>query len=154
MVELLIGKDYTKRVPELIDDIKISLDVAFFEFRYYGKKYPDHVSKIFMSIVNAQKRGVNVRVLLNASNVSCKSLGVNDEVKGRLEQQGCSVKIYKYGKKLHMKTLILDDKFLITGSHNISMSAMKKNIEMSAVIENKEIVRRAKEYFNILYSSI
>ena len=64
-------------------------------------------------------------------------------------------KIKTYRKTLlHGKLLIIDNNIAILGSHNITYSGLHKNIELSLLIEEKNIVKEFRNLFFILWNQI
>ncbi len=54
-------------------------------------------------------------------------------------------------KSLHEKTMVLDQKVVITGSANITYSAYEKNRELVVIIKSKEIAKKYVEYFDYIW---
>jgi phosphatidylserine/phosphatidylglycerophosphate/cardiolipin synthase-like enzyme len=48
--------------------------------------------------------------------------------------------------------IIVDEKYLLIGSHNWSESALKYNHEVTVKISSKELAKEAKEYFEMIWS--
>jgi phosphatidylserine/phosphatidylglycerophosphate/cardiolipin synthase-like enzyme len=55
------------------------------------------------------------------------------------------------GDRLHHKLALLDDRILVTGSHNWSFAADRRNDETILVIDNPTIAAHARREFNRLY---
>ena len=100
-------------------------------------------------LIQAKNRGVDVRVITDALNASAKYSKIRE-----LRAAGMPVKIENYAGKMHSKTMIIDDKYLILGSMNFSKSGESKNDENLMVIENKEAAIFYKKFFLYLWDKI
>ncbi|MFW6119301.1 MAG: phospholipase D-like domain-containing protein [Petrotogales bacterium] len=54
-------------------------------------------------------------------------------------------------KSLHEKTMVLDQKVVITGSANLTYSAYEKNRELVVIIKNKEVAKKYLDYFDYVW---
>ena len=100
-------------------------------------------------LIQAKNRGVDVRIITDALNASAKYSKVRE-----LRAAGMPVKIENYAGKMHSKTMIIDDKYLILGSMNFSKSGESKNDENLIVLENKEAAIFYKKFFLYLWDKI
>lgn len=93
-------------------------------------------------LVNAKKRGVDVKIIIDALNASGKY-----SKHPYLRENGVLVKTENYAGKMHSKSMIVDDEFVIIGSMNFSYSGENKNDENLIVIKNPEIAKFYKKFF-------
>lgn len=101
------------------------------------------------ALVNAKKRGVDVKIILDGNS------SVTRNTKHQyLRENGIKLKFENYAGKLHSKTMIIDDKYLILGSMNFSNSGENKNDENLLVIKNPELAHNYKEFFLYLWKLI
>ena len=100
-------------------------------------------------LIQAKNRGVDVRIITDALNASAKYSKVRE-----LRAAGMPVKIENYAGKMHSKTMIIDDRYLVLGSMNFSKSGESKNDENLMVIENKEAAIFYKKFFLYLWDKI
>ncbi|MBQ2428307.1 MAG: hypothetical protein II264_07450, partial [Ruminococcus sp.] len=77
-------------------------------FFFTHTKYPQ-------DLINAHNRGVEVRVIIDATSVRT---GYSKHQIMRMA--GIPVKVENWGGKMHMKSLIIDDKYLLIGSMNFT----------------------------------
>ena len=101
------------------------------------------------SLVEAKKRGVDVKVIVDATSSSN-----NYSMVKYLRDNGVKVKVENYAGKMHMKTLIIDDDYFISGSMNLTKSGDQYNDENLVFIKNAQLTKNAKEFFNHLWSII
>ena len=64
------------------------------------------------------------------------------------------VKTENYAGKLHSKSIIIDDKYLVIGSMNFSLSGENKNDENVIILENPELAKEYRIFFEYLWKKI
>jgi phosphatidylserine/phosphatidylglycerophosphate/cardiolipin synthase-like enzyme len=106
--------------------------------------------KTSQALIAAKKRGVDVKVLLDAvaasNNYSCHK---------ELRSAGIPVKVENWAGKMHQKSMIIDDNTVVIGSMNFSKSGEAKNDENCIVINNApQLAQKYKQYFLMLYDSV
>ncbi len=104
---------------------------------------------ILNSLINAKERGVDVKVINDATNAHSKYT-----IHKKLRNAGIKVKTENYAGKMHMKAIFTDDKYSIIGSMNLTLSGNKKNDENVIIIENEEITKQLKKTFLYLWNKI
>jgi len=93
---------------------------------------------IVRELIDAQRRGIKVRAILDSSNQSDRYTGAT-----ALKNGGAEVWIDAAHAIAHSKVLIIDDVTVITGSFNFSSAAENKNHENLLVIHDaSEIAKR------------
>ena len=120
-----------------------------------AKKYiyvPSFVitEKNFVSeLINAKNRGVDVKIIvdsLNANNNSSKHK--------ELRSAGIPVKAENYAGKMHSKTIVIDDEYLILGSMNFSSSGENRNDENLVILKDSRAAKFYKDFFIYQWSRI
>ena len=125
-----------------IDNAKESIDFAI-----YGIAEQD---RIFEALVNAQKRGIELKIIIDETSVKGKYVNVD-----YIKQNGIDLKIENWAGKMHMKSIIIDDDILVIGSMNFTKQGEKMNDENCVVIKNSQILNSAyKKIFFKLWNSI
>lgn len=133
-------KVITNNVVPLIDQAKHYIFVPAFIITH------DELSN---ALISAHKRNVTVKIIVDATN----STQPRSKVK-TLRQAGIPVKIENYAGKIHSKSIIIDDKYLIAGSMNFSKSGENKNDENCLIIESERLSRHYREFFEYLWNKI
>jgi len=105
--------------------------------------------KITEELVNAKNRGVDVKIITDAVNASGKYSKVES-----LRVSGIPVKIENFAGKMHSKTMIIDDRYLILGSMNFSYNGENKNDENMLIIDNPKAAKFYKDFFLYLWNKI
>ena len=99
--------------------------------------------KVFIEeLIKAKKRGVDIKIILDALSASSKY-----SKHETLRHAGIPVKTENFAGKMHTKTIVIDDEYLILGSMNFSYSGNNKNDENLIVLKNKEAAIFFKNFF-------
>lgn len=101
------------------------------------------------SLINAKKRGVDVKIIVDATNVYSKKSKIK-----ALRASNIPVKVENYAGKVHSKSIIIDDKFIIAGSMNFTNSGENKNDENVLIIEDISLAKYYKGFFEYLWKKI
>jgi phosphatidylserine/phosphatidylglycerophosphate/cardiolipin synthase-like enzyme len=105
--------------------------------------------KIADSLIAAKKRGVDVRVIIDANGAN-----TSHSKHQLLRESGIILKTENYAGKLHAKSIIIDDEYIITGSMNFSYSGAEKNDENVLIINNKVLAKGFKDFFLYIWTKI
>jgi phosphatidylserine/phosphatidylglycerophosphate/cardiolipin synthase-like enzyme len=89
------------------------------------------------ALVNAHKRGVKVKVLLDKSQLKAKGSKLN-----LLVAAGIPVSIDTKHSIAHNKVMIIDGSTVLTGSFNFTTAAEDRNAENLLVIRDKKIAKK------------
>lgn len=100
-------------------------------------------------LINAKKRGVDVKLIIDATNVYSRKSKIKE-----LRGAGVPVKVENYAGKMHSKSIIIDDEYIVAGSMNFTNSGENKNDENVLIIENKTLARYYKGFFEYLWKKI
>ena len=129
-------REYEQAVIELIDNAKESVVLGMY---YISTQLETNnpVKLLLNDLVEAEKRGVQVRIYLNTKfpDVSYEELVGDDEFK-RLEDAGCEVYFIPEGRRLHDKVVIVDRRYVVEGSMNWSIIALRNNFESATLIDS------------------
>ena len=101
------------------------------------------------ALINAKKRGVDVKLIIDATNVYSRKSKIKE-----LRSAGVPVKVENYAGKMHSKSIIIDDEYIVAGSMNFTNSGENKNDENVLIIENKTLARYYKGFFEYLWKKI
>ena len=134
-------KAITKKIIPLIDSAKEYIYVPAFLITH--KELSDH-------LFYASARGVDVKIILDATNVHKQSHSKID----MLRKYGVLVKTENYAGKLHSKSIIIDDLYTIIGSMNFSESGENFNDENLIIIKDPYIAKFYKTFFEYLWAKI
>lgn len=134
------SKTYDKAIKELIQNAK--------EYIYIPIFYLTH-KDLSSEVIKAHKRGIEIKIILDASAARNKY-----SMHKILRKNGIKVKVENFGGKMHAKSIIIDDKYFISGSMNLTIAGNIRNDENTIVIKNKALTKKYKKYFLTLWNSI
>ncbi len=140
--ELIIGKEYTKKILSCLDNAKVSIDILMFVWKWRMRDPTSDVALINQAILRAVRRGVRVSVFCNFKGMA-----------EHLNTLGINAKAWQKTKLMHAKGILIDDKLLVVGSHNLTEPAMNFNVEVSALLYDEDVCVAFKKYFSSLWLS-
>jgi len=138
--EVIIGRDFPKKVIPLIDSALSSIRIIVFDWRWYPNDPGNPVQLFNQAIVRAVRRGVKVDAIANS-----------DDIISVLKSVGVNAKKLSAKNLVHAKLLIIDDISIVIGSHNYSQSAFTMNFEVSIYISYFNGVDYLIKFFNSLW---
>ena len=101
------------------------------------------------ALILAKNHGVDVKIIIDATNVYAKRSKIKP-----LRSAGVLVKVENYAGKVHSKSIIIDDKYVIAGSMNFSKSGENKNDENVLIIEDTTLAKAYRGFFEYLWKKI
>jgi phosphatidylserine/phosphatidylglycerophosphate/cardiolipin synthase-like enzyme len=129
-----------KRLVELLKGARKYIYIPTFLITHKG---------ISDELISAKARGVDVRIIIDAN-----STGTRNSKHATLRQNGILLKTENYAGKLHSKSMVIDDEYLIIGSMNFSNSGENKNDENLIVLKNSTLAQAHKNFFLYLWTMI
>lgn len=136
----IVGADFPKVVIPLLASAQMNIDIISYDWRWYANQPGHAVQQLNIALVNARKRGVMVRAVLNSK-----------ELVPLLNANGISARVMSDKRTLHSKLILIDNKLAIIGSHNLTRNAFSHNVETSLVVDIPEGNDRFSVFFNNLY---
>ena len=140
MITPLYNQEYTEFVLPLICKAQNTIDIVTYDWRWYPDNPEHEIQKLNTAIIFSLSRLVKVRAILQDKNMV-----------QFLRDLKISARHFHHQPTLHAKFLLIDDRYLILGSHNLTHRAMDYNIETSLLIDDPDIVLYYKLLFNNLY---
>ncbi len=146
-VEVVTNRDYFPAVIELFRNAEQSIYVFMFSARIY-LEYPDDVNwELLHGLIAAKKRGVDVKVILDASSWNKDNTFKNKHMADSLKAGGVKVYYDPLDITSHPKLLIIDHRYTVVGSTNWSYYAIEKNNEASVIIDSEPVAAVFEEWF-------
>ena len=133
-------KGITNYVVPLINNAKSYIYIPAFVITHKG---------LTQALINAKKRGVDVKIIVDATGLY--STGSKTKL---LRDNEIPLKVENYAGKVHSKSLIIDNRYIITGSMNLSKSGESKNDENMLIIEDERLAKYYKEFFEYIWMKI
>jgi phosphatidylserine/phosphatidylglycerophosphate/cardiolipin synthase-like enzyme len=136
MSQIIIGREYPDLLIEKIKNSKQSVKILMFAWRWYDGEVGAKIQKFNNEIIRASQRGVAVRAVCNF-----------DHIASKLKPCGVDIKKIESKKMMHVKMIIIDEKIVFLGSHNLTKNAFEINHEVSVMIEEPLAVARCNNFF-------
>ena len=146
-VKPIYNREYMPALHQVLQNAKKSINIAMFTFRYYPNYPNDANSVIINDLIDAKRRGVDVKVILDCSDWNRSNTLQNKMVGDSLKKVGIDVYYDPVDVTTHDKLIIVDDSITIIGSHNWSYYALERNNEASVLIVSPELTKQFKEHF-------
>jgi phosphatidylserine/phosphatidylglycerophosphate/cardiolipin synthase-like enzyme len=140
--QLLANAAYAPALLDRLRQAQKRIVCAFYLFKI-GAGRRNLPALVAAELVKARQRGVEVTVILDAGRTSQLE---NRVAAGLLIRNGVRV-IYPSGKRItHAKVLVVDDRYLLLGSHNLTQAALSHSNELSVLIDSPELALQATRY--------
>lgn len=139
--EIVGGNQFIPVVTSYLRSAARSIDIAVFDWRWFPLRGGSPAEAFNKEIIGAAKRGVIVRVVSQQRDLVI-----------HLNSHGIYARRPFSGSLLHTKLIIIDDRFVVVGSHNFTNAAFSKNHELSVLLDLPEKIAEYKAYFEELYT--
>jgi len=141
-MQAIIGKQFPKIIIPKIDEAKQSIKIIVFDWRWYANDPGNPVQLFNQALVRAVRRGVVVKAVANFPDI----------VK-TLQAVGVEAKKLTTKNLVHAKMIIVDEKIVVVGSHNISVPAFTTNYEVSTMFEDEQAAKEYSQFFDSVWQS-
>jgi phosphatidylserine/phosphatidylglycerophosphate/cardiolipin synthase-like enzyme len=147
--KLLLDRDYFTALLDGVDRARSEIFLSAYLFRTIenAKGYPEAVLKRLLA---AAKRGVRVDVVVEQNQDADDLNRNNAETAERLKQGGIRVCMDAPDRVTHTKLVVIDRRYVLIGSHNLTQSALKYNHEASVWIDSAPLAEEALRYMKSL----
>ena len=139
---ILIGKQYADELQLSICRAKKSIKMIVFCWTIWEEKKCESLFKINEAIRYTARSGVEVKCLTGSEGLT-----------RRARDLGIEAKYLTNFKIVHAKFILIDDKKLFIGSHNLTKSGLESNLECSAVIDFTDVDNEANLFFDRLWKN-
>lgn len=139
---ILIGKQYADELQLSICRAKKSIKMIVFCWTIWEEKKCESLFKINEAIRYTARRGVEVKCLTGSEGLT-----------RRARDLGIEAKYLTNFKIVHAKFILIDDKKLFIGSHNLTKSGLESNLECSVVIDFTDVDNEANLFFDKLWKN-
>lgn len=140
-VKDISSRAYEPAVIELLDGATESIVISMYSISL-GTKTRNPVRLLLDDLLEARARGVSVTLYLNTRfrDKTKSRLIENPELK-RLKDAGCIIHLMPANRMLHDKLIIVDKRYVVEGSTNWSISALRNNHESATLIDSPRLAK-------------
>jgi len=136
--DMLFGREYYEELKKHVGQAEKSIVVAmYFIIAEEGSPINDLVDEL----IKAKQRGVSVKVIIEDA-----KLGESLPAYNKLKENGINVSTDLPGKRLHVKGVVIDDRYVFLGSANWSRAAIEDNYEATLLVDSPEDARELTEF--------
>lgn len=149
-VQDISGNKYFPAVKEALSKADKSINMAMYFVSFDPQEKASAVSGLVEELVNAHKRQVKVKVILDqnidfdaweAGRGDWEKENKNSTLFAYLKNQGIEVYFDSLYVLTHAKAIVIDEEISILGSANWSSSSLNKNWEASCLIKSKDFAK-------------
>jgi len=141
----LVDRDYFREVDKLIASSNRSIYISMFSMKYYTNYRDSHENLLLDSLIAANKRGVDVRIIID-------EWGTDDDAALKhLSEGGINIKYDSPDLTTHTKIIIIDGRIVVVGSTNWSYYAIDENHEANVVVHSEIIGKYFENYFEKIW---
>ena len=134
-------RKYEPAVIELLDNAKSSIVISMYSISL-GKDTNNPVRLLLNDLLEASDRGVKVTLYINTRfRRNAKKPFIKSPIFKKLEDAGCVIYPLPSKRKLHDKLIIVDERYVVEGSTNWSISALKNNFESATLIDSSDLAK-------------
>jgi len=150
-VTLLQDHKYFDSLISGIRQAKKEITGCFFLFKVSEKK--DGLPlKIVNELIAAKRRGVSITIELEQDAGGKGTVyEQNRRAAALMSEAGIKVRFDAPKTTTHVKTLVIDGRYVYIGSHNLTQSALKYNNELSIMVDSPEMAEEVLSYLKSLY---
>lgn len=148
-IRILPDEEYFDALRRYIHDADYRITMVMFLFKITDS--PDNRAAMIMEeLITAAKRGVQILVVLDKSNYNQDITEENNRVARQLRRHNITVRLDSPSTTTHSKAVVIDERFVFLGSHNLTHSALSRNNEFSLLIDSRDLAWEVGNYINRL----
>ena len=136
-------RKYEDAVIQLLDSAKDSIVISMYSISL-GTDTRNPVKLLLNDLLEARARGVSVTLYLNTRFRDSNKGGTpfsKSPIFKKLENAGVVIYFIPSNRRLHDKLIVVDSRYVVEGSANWSISALKNNFESSTLIDSSDLAR-------------
>jgi hypothetical protein len=134
---------YEPAVIGILDGAKESIVISMYNISL-GAKDRNPIAFLLQDLIEARQRGVEVSIYLNTNFREIDQEPhqlIRSPFFKKLVDAGCIFHLLPSRLRLHDKLVIVDSRFVVEGSTNWSISALKSNRESATLIDSPELAK-------------
>ena len=136
----IFDDEFYAEMHKQINEANKSIHLILTEARYYPKTPKILANRIIEDLINASKRGVEVKIIIEEDPDNMEAYNI-------LKQNAINVRFDGNKTNTHSKLAIIDQETTIIGSTDISYYSIEKNKETNALIRSENTAEQYENYF-------
>lgn len=149
---LLLGHEWAREFCDAAAAAKQSLHVLTFTvLQPHGRETQNDQSP-FCALIDAARRGLTVQLCRShAQNIAYTRPGGFFAAR-ILQDSGIEMRVHPSRPTLHAKMLLIDDRYALIGSPNISTAAARSNVELATWLDDADSITTARAAFDACWN--
>ena len=143
----LFDEDYSNIVTKLVQEAKKKIYITTYKLEPRKGPRAQRINSLISELFNAHLRGVQICILLNFYENHKATSNINWYAARIFQKNGIIIKYPTSGQTLHQKLILIDDVYIIAGSHNLSVQSLAQNIELSFLVQDDSIYKESETRF-------
>ena len=143
----LFDEDFSNLVYRLIKAATKKIYITTYKLEPRNGPRASRVNALIAELFNAGSRRVDIKIMLNFYENHKATSNINWYAAKIFQKNGIIVKYPSSGRTLHQKLFLIDDTYIIAGSHNLSVQSLAQNIELSVLLQDDTIYKEAETKF-------
>lgn len=148
-ITLLRNQEYPAALLEGIRTARSSIVFSYYLFKVTDSR-GNLPGKIVEELVAARRRGIDVTVYLERKRGKDPLIADNRRTAEVLHRGGVTVLFDSPNVTTHAKVAVIDKRFVFLGSHNLTQGALRRNNELSVLIDSPELAAEIRSYLDRL----
>jgi len=149
----LFDEDYSNIAKKLIHEAKKKIYITTYKLEPRKGPRAQRINSLIEELFAAHLRGVQIYMLLNFYENHKATSNINWYAARIFQKNGIIAKYQTSGRTLHQKLILIDDVYVIAGSHNLSVKSLAENIELSFLIQDDIIYKESETKFLKLWET-
>ena len=146
-IRILPDNEYFELLLPMIQRARHEIRLTMFLFRTTSS--PNNLATaVAKALINARRRGVAVRVLLERSGFDDSINTANRTVAAMLQKNHITVRFDSRAVTSHAKLVVIDHRYVFVGSHNLTHSALTTNHEFSLLVDSRDLAAEVLSYLD------
>lgn len=141
-VELLYDSAFITKAAECVREAKKRVYICAYAWRWYENAPEKDIQKFNYEIARRSMLGLDIRAILNQKTQALY-----------LRQYGIATRTYPTQRAMHTKAILIDDRTLIIGSHNLTERGTAENYEISVLVREPDACLLFAEYFDKMWAN-
>jgi len=147
----VLTSDYYHHVLRFIRASTSTIDILCYVSNFNLYKKSDKANLIYLALKNFCTPQTPVRFILDHPRLYKSNYHCNLFSTRRFKEAGFSVRYLHTGSTQHSKLILFDNKFAVTGSHNLTTRSVVNRYDISILIDAPCLVSFFTTYFDSLW---
>lgn len=149
----VLTSTYAHTLLSLLGQARSSVDILAYVVNFNLYKKSDKAHLIFLALKKISSAHLPVRFILDSPRIHKPNYHCNQFCTRRFKESGFLVRYLHSGSTQHAKLIIIDNRLVITGSHNLTTHSVVNKYDISLLIDTPEIVEYLRDYFDEVWST-